>query len=230
MKDYLHLFGGMVAGVALLVAYILVWGALMECRGETIKRIASDGVNEITMEVDENGYVIGQSMTALYVPEKYKPSAQYIPQSGERVLLGDFEFVLVSSADWERWTNAVARLEAVAERRWTNEHKTDAGRRAWHGALKEKRQSEDGRGMVYTYADGFTYTDEAEPGRRESPAVERVRKAAARPQGASAPKPKVNIPQRLKAKREAVAARPASKEVNAVFGPGGKVLKVEGEE
>ena len=30
MKDYLHLFGGMVAGVALLVAYILVWGALME--------------------------------------------------------------------------------------------------------------------------------------------------------------------------------------------------------
>ena len=32
----------------------------------------------------------------------------------------------------------------------------------------------------------------------------------------------------IKAKQEAVAARPASKEVNAVFGPGGKVLKVEG--
>lgn len=222
MKDYMHLFGGMIVGIALLAAYILVWGALMRCHGAEVKRVAPDGVNTITLEVDDNGYVMGEKSTALYVPPKY------IPQSGEHCVIADFEYVLIAAQDWVRITNAVARLEAVAERRWANEHKTDAGRRAWHGALKEKRQSEDGRGMVYTYADGFTYTDEAEPGRRESPAVERVRKAAARPQGAPTPKPKVNIPQRLKAKREAVAARPASKEVNAVFGPGGKVLKVEG--
>lgn len=206
MKDYLHLFGGMLVAILLLAAYIFGWSALMNCVGA---------------EVDNPQLVLIGDLEPRPVPN-------YIPQSGDEVVVNDVTFVLIASADWRRWTNAVARLEAVAERRWANEHKTDAGRRAWHGALKEKRQSEDGRGMVYTYADGFTYTDEAEPGRRESPAVERVRKAAARPQGASAPKPKVNIPQRLKAKQEAVAARPASKEVNATFGPGGKVLKVEG--
>ena len=222
MKDYLHLFGGMIVAILLLAAYIFFWGCIERCFGMEVKRVAPDGVNTITLEVDDNGYVMGEKSTAVYVAPKY------IPQSGEHCVIADVEYVLIAAQDWVRITNAVARLEAVAERRWANEHKTDAGRRAWHGALKEKRQSEDGRGMVYTYADGFTYTDEAEPGRRESPAVERVRKAAARPQGASAPKPKVNIPQRLRAKQEAVAARPASKEVNAVFGPGGKVLKVEG--
>ena len=227
MKDYLHLMGGMVAGVALLAAYILVWGALMECRGETIKRIASDGVNEVTIEVDENGYVIGQSSTCLYVPEKYKAHPQYIPQTGEVVIIGDAPYVIISLAVWERWTNAVARLEAVAERRWANEHKTDAGRRAWHGNPK-REVSEDGRTVIWNYPDGYTYTEQAKPSRRESPAVERTRKAAVRPQGASAVRPRVNVPPRLRAKQEAISARPASKEVNATFGPGGKLLKTEG--
>lgn len=230
MKDYLHLFGGMLAGIALLAAYIFGWSALMRCHGETIKSIAPDGVNEVTVEVDANGYVIGQSSTCLYVPEKYKAHPQYIPQTGEVVIIGDAPYVIISLAVWERWTNAVAWLEAVAERRWANEHKTDAGRRAWHGDLKERRQAEDGRGMVYTYADGFTYTEQAEPSRRVSPAVDRTRKAATKPQGASVARPRANIPPRLRAKQEAVSKRPAAKEVNATFGPGGKLLKVEGEE
>ena len=226
MKDYLHLFGGMGAAILALALYIFAFGAVMRCFAEErVTYPASDGVNQVTARVRDDGVVVPESVTTAYV----EPSPPYIPQSGEHCVIADVEYVLIAAQDWVRITNAVARLEAVAERRWANEHKTDAGRRAWHGALKEKRQSEDGRGMVYTYADGFTYTDEAEPGRRESPAVERVRKAAARPQGASAPKPKVNVPPRLRAKQEAISARPASKEVNAVFGPGGKVLKVEGE-
>ena len=84
--------------------------------------------------------------------------------------------------------------------------------------------------MVYTYADGFTYTEQAEPSRRVSPAVDRMRKAATKPQGASVARPRANIPPRLRAKLEAVSKRPAAKEVNATFGPGGKLLKVEGEE
>lgn len=205
MKDCLHPFGGMSAGIALLAACISGWSAPMRCHGAEVGRVAPDGAN-----------------TILHVPPKY------IPQSGDKVVVDDFEYIMVSVSDWTRWTNAVARLEAVAGRRWENEHKTDAGRRAWHGDLKERRQTEDGRGMVYTYADGYTYTEQAGASRRVSPAVERVKKAAAKPQGASAAKPRGSTPPRLRAKREAISARPAAKEVNATFGPGGKLINVEG--
>ena len=208
MKDGAHLLGGMVGAVLPLAAYIFMWGMAMRCFGA---------------EVSENPQPVPIGDLA---PQATLP---YIPQSGERCVIVDMEYVLIAAKDWERITNAVARLEAVAERRWANEHKTDAGRRAWHGALKEKRQSEDGRGMVYTYADGFTYTEEAEPGRRESPAVKRIRNAPGTRQGASRPQVGIGLPPRLKAKREAISARPAAREVNATFGPGGKVLKVEGE-
>ncbi len=203
MKDYLHLFGGMSAGIALLAASVFGWSAPMRCHGAEVGRVAPDGAK-------------------LHVPPKY------IPQSGDKVVVDDFEYIMVSVSDWTRWTNAVARLEAVAGRRWENEHRTDAGRRAWHGDLKERRQAEDGRGMVYTYADGYTYTELAEASRRVSPAVERVKKAAAKPQGAPVAKPRGGTPPRLRAKREAISARPAAKEVNATFGPGGKLINVEG--
>lgn len=222
MKDYLHLFGGMSAGIALLAAYIFGWSAPMRCHGAEIERVAPDGANTITLGVDGNGNVTGERITALHVPPKY------IPQSGDKVVVDDFEYIMVSVSDWTRWTNAVARLEAVAGRRWENEHRTDAGRRAWHGDLKERRQTEDGRGMVYTYADGYTYTEQAGASRRVSPAVERVKKAAAKPQGAPVTKPRGSTPPRLRAKREAISARPAAKEVNATFGPGGKLINVEG--
>ena len=223
MKDGLHLIGGMGGAILALALYIIGWGTLQKCFGVEVQSIAPDGVNIITKEIDENGYVMGEKSTAVYV------APRYIPQSGERCVIADMEYVMIAARDWERITNAIARLEAVAERRWANEHKTDAGRRAWHGALKEKRQSDDGRGMVYTYADGFTYTEEAEPGRRESPAVKRIKSAPEARQGAPRPREGVGLPPRLKAKREAISARPAAREVNATFGPGGKVLKVEGE-
>lgn len=230
MKDYLHLIGGMLAGMALLALYFFGWSALMRCHGETIKSIAPDGVNEITTEVDANGYVTSRSTTCIYVPEKYEAQSPYLPQSGDVVMLGDgVRYVVIACADWERWTNAVARLEVVAARRWENEHKTDAGRRAWHGALKKREQTEDGRGIEYTYADGFTYTEEATAAPRVPPAVRRMRESGEK-RPVAAPRAEVGngIPARLKAKREAISARPAVREVNATFAPGGKVLKVEG--
>ena len=205
MKDYLHLLGGMALGVALIAAYIFCWSAFMDCYGAEV--------------ANPQPVLIGE----------LESQTPYIPKSGEVVIVGDAPYVLLSLATWDRWTNAVARLESVAERRWANEHKTDAGRRAWHGDLKERKQTEDKRGWTYTYADGFTYTEQAAPLRRVSPAVERVKKAAERPQGASAARPRPDIPPRLRAKREAISARPAAKSVNATFGPGGKILKVEGE-
>ena len=155
MKDYMHLFGGMIVGIALLAAYILVWGALMRCHGAEVKRVAPDGVNTITLEVDDNGYVMGEKSTTLYVPPKY------IPQSGEHCVIADFEYVLRAAQDWVRITNAVARLEAVAERRWANEHKTAEGRRAWHGAPTNRVV--EAASVTWQYADGFTYTERAEP-------------------------------------------------------------------
>jgi len=243
MKDYLHRFGGMLAAILLLAAYIFDWGWIERCYGETIKHAAGDGVNEVTIELDENGYVTSQSITLVNVLEKYeadnpqpvligdlepRPVQNCIPQSGDEVVVNDVTFVLIASADWRRWTNAVARLEAVAERRWANEHKTAEGRRAWHGAPTNRVV--EAASVTWQYADGFTYTEQAEPSRRASPAVERMKKAAERPQGASAVRPRVNIPPRLRAKQDAISARPASKEVNATFGPGGKLLKTEGEE
>jgi len=173
-------------------------------------------VNTVTLEVDERGNVMGERSTAVYVPQKY------IPQSGDKVLVGDFSYILLSVHDWERLTNAVARLEAVADRRWANEHKTDAGRRAWHGSPTNRVVSADGRCVTWFYADGFTYTEQATPSQKQSPAVRRMKKAE-EPRKV----PSNNMPSRLRAKREAMAARPKVKEVNAIFSPGGKVLKVE---
>lgn len=209
--------------VAIAMFSLVAFGLAQNCCAMEVKRVAPDGVNEITLEVDGQGYVQGECMTAVHVADRY------IPQSGDRVIVNDIEYVLVSAGDWERWTNAVARLEAVAERRWANEHKTDEGRRAWHGALKERKQSDDGHGMVYTYADGFTYTEEVPGAKRTSPAVQRMKKSAEKQQeGESRIRPGGKAaPARLLEKRKAISARPAVKEVNAVFGPGGKVLKVE---
>ena len=100
MNDFKHLFGGMCGAVALLALYILAWGVIQRCHGATIKRVAPDGVNEITTEVDENGYVHSESVTCAYVPDRY------IPQSGERVIIGDFEYIMVSVSDWTRLNNA----------------------------------------------------------------------------------------------------------------------------
>ena len=205
MKDYLHLFGGALAGIALLAAYIFAWSTLMRCHGA---------------EADIQIVPIGDLQP--------KAAAHYVPQSGDRVVIGDgMEYVLVSAGDWARWTNAVARLEAVAERRWAREHETEAGRRAWHGAATNRVYSADGRTVTWLYRDGYAYVDEATPARRVSPAVKRAQSGPARPQSASKAAGGTGLPPRLEAKRRALEARPAAKEVNAVFGAGGKLLKVE---
>jgi hypothetical protein len=216
MKDYRHLFGGMIGGLTLLAAYISGWGMLQKCSGMEISRPAGDGVNTVTLEVDERGNVMSERSTAVYVPQRY------IPQSGDRVAVGDFDYIMVSVADWGRLTNAVARLEAVAERRWTKEHQTEAGRRAWHGAATNRVVSADGRSVTWLYADGYAYTEQAEAVRRAPPAVRRMRQR-------EAPRPaRPNMPRMLREKQEAMAARPKAKEVNATFGPGGRVIKAEG--
>ena len=217
MKDGVHLLGGMGGAILVLALYIACWGALQKCFGAEVKRVAPDGANTITLEVDDNGYVMGEKSTALYVAPKY------IPQSGDKVVVDDFEYIMVSVGDWTRWTNAVARLEAVAERRWKKEHETVEGRRAWHGSHTNRIVTASA--VTWLYPDGYTYTEEVKPTRNAAPAVRRMKQKieASKPKSAS---PNA-LPPRLEAKRKSIENRPKTKTVNATFGPGGKVLKVE---
>lgn len=218
MKDGLHLIGGMGGAILALALYIIGWGTLQKCFGVEVQSIAPDGVNIITKEVDENGYVMGEKSTAVYVAPKY------IPQSGEWVVIGDQSFVVVAKNDWTRWTNAVARLESVAERRWTKEHQTEEGRRAWHGPVTNRVYSADGLMVTWLYRDGYEYVQKAQPKPKTTLAQKAAKNGPGRPRRES---PYSRLPKRLRETREAIDARPAAREVNVTFGPGGKVLKVE---
>ena len=205
MNEFRDLFGGFAGAVAVVAFYIFAWSAVANCFGEEYPNPQSVLIGDLQ-------------------PQQ---APQYIPQTGEVVVIGDAPYVVISLATWERWTNAVARLEAVAERRWKKEHETAEGRRAWHGNPK-REVSADGRTVLWNYPDGYIYTEEVKAAPRRSPAVSR-QMAAGSPQVAPQARAGATIPPRLKAKREAVLKRPAAKEVNATFGPGGKLLNVEGE-
>ena len=132
---------------------------------------------------------------------------------------------MVSVGDWTRWTNAVARLEMVAKRRWDKEHATVDGRRFWHGNATNRVVSAEEKTVTWFYPDGYEYVENMPKGTRSGPPkrIQKPTKAAApRP-----PMPPTAMPSRLRAKREAIKSQPAAKQVNATFGPGGKVINVE---
>ena len=189
------------------------------CFGEgRVTYRAADGVNEVTARVTDSGVVVPESVTTAYV----EPSPPYIPQSGEHCVIADVEYVLIAAQDWVRITNAVASLEAVAERRWTNEHKTVKGREAWHGKATNRVVSAGS--VTWLYADGFEYTERDES-QRGSPAIRR-QSAGAKKDTRPSPLPP-GLPPRLAEKRRLISNRPKPKVVNATFGPGGKVIKAE---
>ena len=194
------------------------------CYGDTvISRPAGDGVNIYTVRVDDDGYIVSESSTAALALRKY---AEQLPPMPGECYLGDFKYIFLTPGDWAAVTNRIARLESVAADRWRNEHKTVAGRQAWHGAATNRVVSADGLSVTWYYPDGFEYTEFEV----RTNALRRARAPAAqrRPSGASAPPPRPSLPPRLAAKREAMKSRAGRiREVNATFGPGGKVLKVE---
>lgn len=209
--------------VAEVAALIVLVGVVCcrSCRGDVeIKRPAGDGVNVETIRIDDKGFVTSRSVTAAYAPERFTGL-----QSGERVWIGDFEYVVIAKGDWALLTNRIERLETVAANRWANEHKTVAGRQAWHGAATNRVVGADGLSVTWLYPDGYTYTERE----ARTNAVRRVTspRRPNRPSDAPAPVRRAVLPPRLAAKQNALKSRPGVREVNAVFGPGGKVLKVE---
>ena len=139
--------------------------------------------------------------------------AQYLCLNGQKYIVHDMEYVLVSPSSWDSLTNTVEILRELTAERWRKDHETAKGREMWHG--KETNRVVTATGITWLYRDGFTYF--------EGPAV-KVRRD--RPQTARNPAPaapakptRPSLPPRLAEKREAVKSRAGRvREVNAVFG------------
>ncbi len=148
-------------------------------------------------------------------------NAQYLTRDGQRYIVDDMEYILVAPSSWQELTNAVERLRDIAAERWRMEHETANGRAMWHG--KETNRVVTAQGITWLYRDGYTYFEAAEKVPHDRP-----RKARKTAPGQHAQPPRPSLPPRLAEKRKAMKSRAGRiREVNATFGPGGKVIKVE---
>ena len=151
-------------------------------------------------------------------------NAQYLSRDGERYWVNDVEYVLVSPSSWQDLTNKVEKLAAMTADRWRMEHETAQGRAMWHGEATNRVVT--AQGITWLYRDGYTYFE----GPAEKVPRDRPRKTQKTAPGQHAQPPRPNLPPRLAEKREAMKSLAGRiREVNATFGPGGKVIKVEGD-
>ena len=184
MKDYLHLFGGMGAAIVALAIYIFAFGAAMRCfADERITYPASDGVNEVTARVRDDGVVIPESVTLAYVepPPREKVAVYRLELHSDAngneaafVVGGDGvsrHVVLVEPMEYKLLTE---RLDAV----WQSFHATAEGRRKLHGKIERTEIDEKAMQKVEVHADGYRHT-EAMP-KREKPAAAKLTRPAAK--------------------------------------------------
>ena len=159
----------------------------------------------------------------LSVALAFAANAQYLlSRDGERYWVDDVEYILVSPSSWQDLTNKVEKLAAMTADRWRMEHETAQGRAMWHGEATNRIVT--AQGVTWLYRDGYTYFE----GPAEKVPRDRPRKTQKTAPGQHATPPRPSLPPRLAEKREAMKSRAGRvREVNAVFGPGGKVLKVE---
>ena len=165
MKDYLHLFGGMGAAIVALAIYIFAFGAAMRCfADERITYPASDGVNEVTARVRDDGVVIPESVTLAYVepPPREKVTVYRLELHSDAngneaafVVGGDGvsrPVVLVEPMEYKLLTE---RLDAV----WQSFHATADGRRKLHGKIERTEIDEKAMQKVEVHADGYRHTE-----------------------------------------------------------------------
>ena len=184
MKDYLHLFGGMGAAIVALAIYIFAFGAIMRCFAEErITYPASDGVNQVTARVRDDGVVIPESVTLAYVepPPREKVTVYRLELHSDAngneaafVVGGDGverPVVLVEPMEYKLLTE---RLDAV----WQSFHATAEGRRKLHGKIERTEIDEKAMQKVEVHADGYRHT-EAMP-KREKPAAAKLTRPAAK--------------------------------------------------
>ena len=125
---------------------------------------------------------------------------------------------LLADGTTNTWTQAdLVDALGLLNRRYRRDIETEAGRRAWHGRETAQALVTNAAGrlvMRRTYADGFTYDDEARPTsprRAASNAVARVRASL----------PTNGVPPRLAARRAETAANAGTVETNVTVTAGG---------
>lgn len=156
MKDYLHLFGGMLAGIVLLAAYIFCWGLVERCYG-----------NEDPHAVEEQ--------------PSYEEAVAEIPSvtNDQSVVVA----TLFEDGSTNTWT--AADLQAalgLMNRKYHREQETESGRVTWHGKRMGQYVLDDGNGgqcLVQLYEDGFAWTNAATRVGLKDPEAAAKAKAAA---------------------------------------------------
>lgn len=156
MKDYLHLFGGMLAGIVLLAAYIFCWGLVERCYG-----------NEDTHAIAEQA--------------SYEEAVAEIPSAtnDQSVVVA----TLFEDGSTNTWT--AADLQAalgLMNRKYHREQETESGRVTWHGKRMGQYILDDGNGgqcLVQLYEDGFAWTNAAKRVSLKDPEAAAKAKAAA---------------------------------------------------
>ena len=156
-----------------------IWAVYAE---ERIKYAASDGVNEVTARVRDDGVVIPESVTLAYVepPPREKVTVYRLELHSDAngnesafVVGGDGverPVVLVEPMEYKMLTE---RLDAV----WQSFHATAEGRRKLHGKIERTEIDEKAMQKVEVHADGYRHT-ESMPKRERQASAKLTRPAA----------------------------------------------------
>ena len=124
------------------------------------------------------------------------------PVSGDRVMIGDQEFILMTPGEFANMQTNFNILARIAKKQWDVQHSTEAGIRAWHGKRTNVSIDTNAMEKVTTYADGYQLREKMQV--RDKPrATPRAVPKAARP---------FSKPKRL---RDAEARKPVTVEVEA---------------
>jgi len=203
MKDYLHLFGGMGAAIVALAIYIFAFGAAMRCfADDRITYPASDGVNQVTARVRDDGVVIPESVTLAYVEPPPRELVKVQEVQGilpiyepprEKVTVyrlelhsdanGNEAAFVVGGDGVERpvvlvhpmeYKLLTERLDAV----WQSFHATAEGRRKLHGKIERTEIDEKAMQKVEVHADGYRHTEAML--KREKPAAAKLTRLQAK--------------------------------------------------
>lgn len=170
-----------------------------------------------------NRIVLGIAAAVAAVACHAEAPKSYIPQSGERVMIGDFEFVILSAGDYADMTNRVGKLETIAKRQWSIQHSTENGRIEWHGKRVSFEVDGENKVAVTTYEDGYRHITPLEVKKPKADGAKKARPVLPPPRPRNIPSGAWEMRQRLEKQR---SAKPV--EVSATFAPGGKLVKVEG--
>jgi len=130
------------------------------------------------------------------------------PQSGDKVVMNDQTYILFTEADFTALTNKMTILVSLAHKQWNNQHKTEEGRRAWHGEKGTTTVTTNASGRlvkVVEYADGYRHVEESEIRKTH------VRPVPSRREEIRREIRKTDIPKRLREARQGVNV---NKEVN----------------